>query len=166
MVHQFDRFHEIEFEKLIDSLTETEKLRIQVATFFGTTNVIALGIAFGTDSAALIIVAGIMLWIAAHIDAVIRRKLVFVTIRIVDIQRQYSPDDKETYDDFIETVGRTVAPQMKLAVNANDHRDRRKILKNLPRSYRGTGLWLPLTVGAVQIVVGIIMHVFFEWPLM
>ncbi|MFC2037810.1 hypothetical protein ACFLYD_07595 [Chloroflexota bacterium] len=161
-----DRFHEIELEKTLDAIFGVQSLRVQVAVFFGTVNLAALGVALTTGKAIVVFFAAALLLLFAATDFGARLGIAALLRRVTRLQVRYAPNDT----DFLEMFPGTEVKWAQEMATRSGPREANRFLGYTPipnlAHQSVLGFWLPLAASLVEIGVGFTLWIGFNWPLL
>jgi hypothetical protein len=159
-----DKIHEIEVEKVFEAMITIQNLRIQSGIFFGTVNLGALGIAFTTQKAGLIVLASLLLWAFIWIDFRGRAALAAMYYRALQLKNKYAPEDDDSFLNILNTGSMEL--RLREIEKIPDRAKRIKSVRQYPMRHGGySGFWIPLLASLIEIFSGLILWSIFKWSL-
>lgn len=157
-----NKFHEIEIEKLYDTILTTENLRIQIGIFFATINLGALGIAVTQEKAIIFFFAAALLLIMVPLDLTARKTLASAYYRVASLHKKYTKNDS---DYSPNRFSRLTQETLRILNLPKDH-DKFSELKSSPlRIKTRYGFWLPIVGSVMEICLGLSLWLLIGWPL-
>jgi hypothetical protein len=157
-----DKFHEIELEKLYESITSIKNLRLQMASFFGTANLTAMSLAFTSQKAGLIFFAVVLIWAFAILDSRSRMSVITCYFRILQMSLKYSTDDSF----YLNVHPGSELNYVRTLLNSNNQEKQIKGLTKIPlRNQSISAFWLPLLASIIEIAIGLAFWRIFGWKI-
>ena len=161
---KLDKFHEIEIQKVFETMLSLQTFRLQLGTFFGTANLTALGIAFSFQKAGIILLAAVSLWIWMILDVVLRGAFFRYYYRALILQEMFAPEDNNTFLDIFLPTYREL--QIRQIAKMPNPEERIKALQKISTSIlASTGIWLPIVGSVTEIIFGIALWLVLGWSL-
>ena len=156
-----------ELEKLIDSLNSSQNMRIQLATFFGTSNFAFLGYGLSVGKVSIIVLAAILLLFFIFADGFILRGLYGFYIRAIRILSVKNHIKDETIFDMFRLfiVDRDKKrKEIKRISELPDKDDRFIAIRKLPlRMPTVLGFWMPLIISLLELSGALYLHFIKDW---
>lgn len=162
-----DRFHEIELEKTLDSITSVQNRRAQLGAFFGTADLAALSIAFSSEKAGLVVFAGILLWLYMYFDLIERSFAIAYYYKYIHLAKLFLSKD-QFIDIFFSDIffSEEIKEQLLDIINSSKPEEKIILLRKLSRNHKTpTGFHIPLVGGIAQITLGFILAGVLNWQL-
>jgi len=157
-----NRFHEIEVEKLHETILSTENFRLQSGIFFATVNLGVLSFAVSQQKAALFFFAAVLFWVMIPIDFSARKGLTSYYYRILYLHKKYVRNDKDYSPNRLSKL----AQEVQKILNLPNDQDKNLKLISIPWRVRNLfGFWLPISASLVEIVVGVVLWQVLRWHL-
>ena len=162
-----EKIIDLELEKLIEVLNATQNFRLQVAIFFGTTNVTGIGLGLSTEKSSLIILSASLLLLYVFSDMVTMRTTYgyyYRAIRILKTKLKY--EDETIFDMFTLFLRKKKVLRIHKITNYPDQVKRFKALRSLPY-YTPTiiGFWVPISIFIIEISFGLHLYNYEDWKL-
>ena len=157
-----DKFHEIEVQKVFEAMLAIQNLRVQVGTFFGTANLTALGIAFSTQKAGIVLLSALLLLLFVILDLTARSALIRYYYRALVLQNRFSTGEQDTFLDIFLTA--STEAKIRQIAKIPKAEDRLKAMRGLLVSKASNpGFWVPLVAFLIEVIIGVILWLAFNW---
>ena len=159
-----DKFHEIEIQQIFEALINIQTLRIQSGTFFATTNLGTLGVAFSTEKSGIIFLASMLILAFFIVDTRGRSSFAALHYRARQLQREFAPNDTDTFLSLLSAG--YLEKEIRVISQLESREARVQALMYLPIKSRGlVNFWLPLIAFIGELAIGLILWLAFDWPL-
>lgn len=159
-----DEYHRVELGEIMSRTMSLENLRVQILVFLCTANLTALGFAVSNKKAAVVMLAAITMAFLATSDEVIRRWLISLYCRGLQIERRYAPDPADalvaTYIS-VSSSRRNLFEKLSKIADIEDPTERNAQLRKIHTSK--LGLWAPVLVGFAELAFAIGALRFLQW---
>lgn len=156
-------YHKIEFDEVITRIHSLEDLRVQIATFFATTNLTALGIAFSIQKAGILYLAAMTMIFLFLIDRRTKGVLASYYYRGLILQNMYAPIDDET---FLRIHPGNTVSKIRDILKLEDQGKRLTALSKTSRlNFKTLSFWAPFTVLILEAGTASILWQVFGWYL-
>jgi len=160
--NEMSKFHEIELEKLYESIQTTQNLRIQVSIFFGTVNLGALSFGVSQQKVIFFMFAAILFWSMAIIDNALRQSVAHAYYRIIYIHKTYVVGDSS----FTPHAFSGLAARIMHSIKTNRGNNLVNALHRAPSHANNFyGFWLPIVASIFEIALGIFLWLKLGWLL-
>ena len=160
-VPTLDRFHEIEFEKILEALEGAQNLEQQMAALFGTASIAILSVGFNTQKAGLLLLAGIVLWIYLSLNIRTRKYIAVFYYRGLQLQKQFAPRDNGFWLNILPSRLGAWVHELE---NLPKESDRIKALHKLPFTTQSiSAFWIPAGISLLEVGLGVLMWLAFNW---
>jgi hypothetical protein len=159
---EFDKFHQIEVEKVFDAILSIQNSRIQLGTFFGTVNLTALSAAFSIQKAGIFFFAAALLWLFMILDNAGLAALLGFYSRSLQLKDRFAPNDN---DNFLNIILLGLYRKHILRIRSIDEREKRmRAFRTLPIKVPSVyGFWIPLLASLIEVAIGLITWLVFGW---
>lgn len=161
---EMDKFHEIEVQQVFETMVNIQNLRIQSGIFFATTNLGAMGVAFSSEKAGIILFASLLIIAFIIIDGRGRSSFAALKYRALQLQQKFAPNEPDTFLNLV-SVG-FLDEELRNIETLEDRESRLSALRFLP--FKSPGLvsfWFPLLGFIIEIAIGLILLLIFKWSL-
>lgn len=155
-------YYKQELDQVVSRFDTLEILRIQLGTFFGTANLTALGLALSSQKAGIILIAISILVIFVIFDLRLRRLCLTYLCRGIQLQHRFVPDDNET---FIHILPGSLGEEAKVLLKIPNVKNRIAAVRASTSHYRSLFFQIPLLVMFGELFCGMVLRVYFNWPL-
>lgn len=160
-------FYKVEIDKVLDALLSLHNLRVQVGGIFATLVFAALGVAFNSQKAGVLFVAGSIQWVFVYLDRLIRLTANFYYLRRIQLQRRLMPNDPDAFAGTSYSLGSKSQKHLLEMADVLDIQERNKVIKSAiglgQRSF--AGFWLPLISSLLDIGLGLYLYLIGGWSL-
>lgn len=161
---KIDEYHQIELKEIMSRTIRLENLRVQILVFLGTANLTALGFALSNKRGAVFFFAALIMGGLALSDEVVRKWLIALYCRGLQLERKYAPDK----DDALLATYLSVASdrvdlfeRVSEIAKIKNPRDRNTRLRKIHTSM--FVLW-PLIIGVLEAYCGLFALAVMKWP--
>lgn len=158
-------YHKLEIEEIFTATRAFTNLRTQILTFSGTANLTAMGLAFGTQKAGLLLLAAGIPALVVIADSFIRRHQGALYCRGLQLEKKYSPEGEpallNTY--IAVAAGRRALANLQAVAILTDQEARVEALRHARSSI--FGFWVQIAIGLVESIAGIVLWLIARWSL-
>jgi len=157
--NEYDRY---ELGQIVDRLNSLENFRVQLGTFFSTANLTALGIAFTSQKAGIVLIAAAILSLLILFDIRLRGENVAYYYRGMRLQRRLAPDDPET---FLYITPSDLARDAQRIAALDTVEARKAALTKIRITWHSPFVTLPIIVVLGEVIVGLWLWLRWNWML-
>jgi hypothetical protein len=160
-----DEYHKVELNEIFSRTRSLESLRSQFGTFFGTVNLTALGLAFSVQKAGIVFLAAAIFAVQIIIDVFVRRNLVVLYYRGLQLERKYSAEVEESLlHIYVDSTLSEANLSHQLLEISNLKEPSQRLAKLRDLRFTSGGFWLLMVGVVVEVVIGVVL-LFQGWSL-